>query len=423
MTKQHNNNKGSNSNKKKNKKKTVVKAANPRLSRPTLSSINMGLPMRSPEDPNRWLIKATLDPFDVAANGVKIPDDYACPTVTLTARSSMQVSTGSTWNNSVGASIMILPNPYITCINLGQTGGTTGTAGLNPLGLNLYSANNAFSAFEAVGQSGQNALASNYGAYRVVSAGITLRSTLQANASAGIITVAPFIPSGKGIPLKAINTNALNATTGMSAYLETLTGGGTNLQTLMNSAQIQVLPGAQRFTTFDVMETGVMLRCLPTDPNHLTFRPTASSQEATGSGMNIDLFTAGDIIGDWVDSSSTGVVNFSGNLENCDLRGMNGWVINVLGGTANNAILFVEIVLHLECTVDPGIKSSTGTTFNYLPTSKASTGTRTSYEKVLSGIKRNLPLITTVASGVATLAGFPTGPIDKIARAALGILT
>ena len=422
MTKQHNNNKGSNNNKKKNKKKTVVKSAKRSPPKQTLSSISMTRPVRSSDDPNRWLIKATLDPFDVEANGVKIPDDYSAPTVTLTARTSLTIATGTTWNTNNGGSFIIFANPYITSINIGQTGGTIGTAGLVYYGLNTYSANNAFSAFEALGQSGQNALANNYGAYRVVTGGVTIRSAQGSNVAAGIVTVAPFIVSGRGIPLKAINTNALNATTGMGAYLQTLTGGGTNLQTMYNSSQIQVLPGAQKFTTFDIMETGVMLRCLPTDTNHLTFRPTSSSQDASGSSQSQDLFTAGDIIGDWVDSSSAGVVNFSGNLENCDLRGMNGWIVNITGSAANTTCLYMEIVLHLECAVDPGMRGSTNNENAFLPTSKVSNGSRTSYEKVLTGIKRNLPLVTTIASGIATLAGLNPGPVDKIARAALGLM-
>lgn len=325
-------------------------------------------------------------PFDPRADGARIPDPWAFPTVVMKLHTKTQlIANGQGTTSSMG--FVVLPSPFLSLLDLDNLTGNGQAPVVNNQSLYQYTSNNYL-----YGLTTETQMFSSLRTFRVVGAGWRLRVEIPELLRTGDITIAPLNFS-KNFPATGTVENAQFDATSKPAFSLC---GGQNPGTL-NSASVLQLPGAKQMSLNDMGRCDIELVAKPVSTSYTTFHSSDTNNVYAGSLL----------IGDQVLVSPNGmstVVAVNG-AEEVDCTGMCGYVIYIDGLTASNAgqaIVSLETIMHVEGS--PVLSSLSGSGIQPIPSGQSpATVTRGVFDKVMDFIDSN-PGIKTVASAMSNYA-------------------
>lgn len=242
---------------------------------------------------------ALMHPFSAEAEGARVPDPYAQPTVTYRVKRVVSLT-----SSAAGAlDFAVCPHPDLGAYQFTGTasGLTTRTTGNQPAGITCYSL---------------TGLSSVYRSHRIVSYGLRLKSNTTFSNTNGRVYVAR-VPCSMEVPGDSVTVG-----TTLSEFADMLAApiDGTGL-----TSSIIGLPKAQEFTLSELhMEGGLEMVTHPVGPSALDFLDSQyTSKETAGSRAQAGYWST---------------------------RGWQQFLIAGDGLPASAQILTVEIILHLEGT-------------------------------------------------------------------------
>lgn len=278
--------------------------------------------------------QAIRDPFHPAAEGCRIPDNYAFPTATYKLKGTISVVSP---NGVTAGGIALLPHPVISYIDL--SGGVfTGAAFTGSTSMSQYSVSTSI-----YGATNPTNLAGVLTTYRVVACGWKVRVQMQELDRTGRLMFAP-IPMARDMP--GYNALNLQVPTPTSAAASRILAG-LSAPVAVSSA-ILGLPGAQEWSLPDMGAKDVLLISKPCAPNSKTFHTAIG-----GIGYNAAYNS-----GETTLSTPAGVFYTADSSDLLDASGLTGYLLH-FEGTPNSTkpVIDIEYIYHLEGT--PIITSAT----------------------------------------------------------------
>jgi len=308
---------------KKTKKNTsIVVRAPPRLER--IKLIKGGGVGRGKISDLECYKMALSNPFSDQAIGAQVPDMFSAPTITYHSHGTIIVGS----NASGIASLLLSPNPLLSCIDM--TTGSVTTTGQKPYVSNptMYMA------------ASFTVLAATLASYRVVGCGWKIRNLIPQNTCTGRIIVAPVVLVGtESGPLTLDNVASAN-------YLQAnfATGYNAGGTTVGFSSDILEIPAAFEATLQDVTVDSIGMVSKPVTPMAFNFVNTVlSSQYNAGGSLNA--------VGSGLYAPGTGLVSSSENGGDMIQGGWEAFLLRAEGLPASVANCFeIQYTLHLEGT-------------------------------------------------------------------------
>lgn len=304
--------------------------------------------------------KAALrDPFSSQADGVRMPDTYRYPTVT------MKVGARATLRSDASGVIafQIFPQPLMMLqMGSGICLGFTATSANSSL---LYLTSPAA------------LLSSGYSQYRVVSWGFRLLLADTVSAAKGIYTVAPFpLPKNNYLDWGILNGNAITG----GVYI------GDYVGVPRANASAEILPNRRVFNAQDLQYKGDFMAVgVPYCSACAEFRSLPLSTQTAFSNTKLFNNDYGSMV--YMSATLPSTVGATGNLNTLDMAGNLGYVVYATGLPVSTDELSLEVVYHLELVPTPTVL------LVGMPNATASpTGSTSLLEKVFTSVKDTLYL-------------------------------
>lgn len=275
---------------------------------------------------------ALIDPFDVRAEGARVPSPFNVNTNTFIARGYMKLRCGPSGNDN---SYFVSPSPAVSFVT-GQS--PISNSSVLPQGMTPFSTSSGW--YAAVPNP---TMQDTFSSYRIVGAGVRLRNLLPSTSAPVIINIAkiPIVDAGPG-------PNTLNVQTVVpfSASMQTIVGAAPNATNNNWGSTLFVQPTAQRFTTQDIIDKSLTIPFRPTSAQFTEFKTVRLP-----SAGNV---VAGYTTGDYLTVNGAGVV--AGNTDEKESYTAVGWDGLAIQMSQNGSIadgtdvLELEYIYHLEGT-------------------------------------------------------------------------
>jgi len=266
---------------------------------------------------------AMIDPFDPRVNGVRLPNDFATPTVTQTVNGFSTVTVGV---NDVA--LLYLPSPIISAYQA-----LSGT-----IGGDLISYTQQNNAYQAVDQA---TLTSKFSSWRMVAGGLRIKSLVPATNQPVIVSIgtAPVVGCGPGPTF--LNTITSQTTIGAINAIVDIVGAAPS--TGRWGSQLTGFSNYNRFNTQDITTRSLTVPFRVTDARAFDFK-TAKTGSGIGYAPTVTVYDQVTV------NSATGVVNGSvgDNEEAFDFKGFSAIALEVKGNAGAILALEVEYIYHLE---------------------------------------------------------------------------
>lgn len=297
-------------------------------------------------DPVRTFAAALHDPFSDEAKAARVMDLYAAPTETRMIKTTLVLRSDS---NGSGC-ILMLPNPYLTVIDLGGVGSILSIN--QPGGMRAFTPNTFI-----YGLTSPALLSPEAESFRVVSFGARVSNPQPEATGVGRIYTANVPVGLNGLP----SWNELENTT--MVYASDLPNlfarAGFPTPSTCASAAIQSLPQATFNTIGDFIEANMGLEMTfgITNPSFYEFKTAAA---------DVNSFTSTRSAGDeivWTTATGAVVAGSSGFKAPTQSNGACAQILYYEGFPAGiTSALLVELVCHLEVspTLRPQVTSSGG---------------------------------------------------------------
>jgi hypothetical protein len=268
--------------------------------------------------------RALKDPFDPDSLGCRVPDPFSFPTATYHVHGNLVIGTGGSGSATSG-SVLLLPNPNLSLVDLS---GTVVTTGMNQFASTTF----------CYGATNPTALGSVLATYRVVSCGFKI-SNLQPELSAtGRLIIAPFVVPDT---IPSFNQLSANPTTVNNLSLNVVGSSSTNL----TSSAVLDYPESILMVVQDLLHGDIELGCSVVSPQFFSFK----------NALPNNTYATGLLQGDSFTESTAGVVVAPGFKDDDRSTGGVGYIVYYEGlPTGATSAFDIEYIYHLEGTPEIG---------------------------------------------------------------------
>jgi hypothetical protein len=332
-------------------------------------------------------VTALVRPFSPEVQGCRVPDPWSFPTVPYHLHSTSVVSTAV----YTAGSIMFLPNPLLSLIDLTSLRLNTGSQIVSPgnSGLVQLNASSTTVGYSLYGASTPANLASVASTYRVVTWGIKISNLTPELAATGRL-IFTYIPLTNTVPnidalTSGVNTNV--TTNSSINLLNALTGSP-----LLDTSEILSLPTSFEIAVQDLLHGDLELAGKYTAPGFFEFRNT----QAYGI-VNSTYNEADDI----VFAPATGLVStaLSGYKDPTSMHGSCAIVMRMEGMPPATNVLQIEMIYHLECQPQLALTNSQAIPVVSSPESIMPVGTTNIIEASMIATKDENKIVSWIRNG------------------------
>jgi hypothetical protein len=292
---------------------------------------------RSLREPDSYRI-ALQDPFDPRAIGCRVPDMYSQPTATYHMKGTIVLQS----NASSVCSVVLTPNPYISCIDMCGVAGAGSVASSSMY--NYAGANATFAAASYL------SIAQAFAEYRVVACGFTVRNQIPPTTCTGRVMMASQVMVGPNPGANQMVSNHVANSAQMDLMFGNTFTSGTDLTTGLPASLLN-LPGAKDISLQDIISQSVRYVPKPITPQAFEFHSTLPGGVAINASQSLGNETV-------YTTATNAVVTF--DLKDCtNMCGWQGLLLRAEGLPASTTIAYVDYIYHLEGT-PPALNGSTG---------------------------------------------------------------
>jgi len=281
-------------------------------------------------DPVSVYKKALSMPFDPQSLGARVPDMYACPTVTRHITRTVTLTT----NAGGEADLIILPSAYQNAVS--PRGSISGGSTWTLMDGNTYTNSVIYTSATTLSTAITN--------YRIVGYGIKVMGTSSMTTSQGRLVIATAAVStnvnDKLATVGGQATNSNNAGASMGNTIQQY-GFPTSASGTVDITQLPMAQSSVEISMVNACEKPVFVTPKITSPEAFVFKNTKDS--SLGFGVT--------------DQTSVSFVS-SGDPSYLRVAGFESVAVTVTGGPVSTSVVDVEIIYHLEGL--PSYQSSSG---------------------------------------------------------------